>query len=324
MKNTTVLKNQSEKAILVTKGKPSFLKRFLREFNRGKYVYLMLVPVVLYYLIFHYWPMIGIVIAFQDYIPGVGFFESSWVGLKHFTEFFNSYYFWRLIKNTFLINFWLLIFGFPAPIILALLLNEVRNRIFKRSVQTITYIPHFISLVVVVGIIKDFTATDGMINQLRDLMGAGSIPFLQFPEYFRTIYVSSEVWQTIGWSSIIYFAALSNVNPNLYEAAEIDGAGRFRKMWHITLPAIRPTIVIILILTLGNLLSTGFEKILLLYQPLTYETADVISTYVYRKGIEHSAFSFATAVGLFNTMVNFTLLIIANAISRRISDNSLW
>jgi putative aldouronate transport system permease protein len=268
--------------------------------------------------------MIGIVIGFQNYIPGLGFFESPWVGLKHFFDFFQSFYFWRLIKNTFLINFWMLVFGFPAPIILALLLNEVKNRLFKRSVQTITYIPHFISLVVIVGIIKDFTATDGMINQFRDLMEKDSIPFLQYPEYFRTIYVSSEIWQTIGWSSIIYFAALSNVDPNLYEAADIDGAGRFRKMWHITLPAIRPTIVIILILTIGSLLNSGFEKILLLYQPLTYDTADVISTYVYRKGIENSAFSFATAVGLFNTIVNFTLLIIANAISRRVSNNSLW
>ncbi|MGP4078756.1 ABC transporter permease [Pseudalkalibacillus sp. R45] len=324
MKNEPIITKKQHNPVVLSKEKSPVLRRFLKDFNHGKYIYLMLVPVIVYYLIFHYWPMIGIVIGFQDYIPGVGFFESPWVGLKHFTEFFNSYYFWRLIKNTFLLNFWLLVFGFPAPIILALLLNEIRNRFFKRSVQTITYIPHFISLVVVVGIIKDFTATDGMINQFRDLMGKESIPFLQYPEYFRTIFVTSEIWQTIGWSSIIYFAALSNVDPNLYEAADIDGAGRFRKMWHITLPAIRPTIVIILILTIGSLLNTSFEKILLLYQPLTYETADVISTYVYRKGIENSAFSFATAVGLFNTIINFTLLIIANAISRKISDNSLW
>ncbi|MDN4527400.1 ABC transporter permease [Fictibacillus fluitans] len=310
--------------ISVKKKKKTRLQRLKRDFNRGKYVYLMLAPVVLYYLIFHYWPMIGIVISFQDYIPGTGFFESPWVGLKHFTEFFQSFYFWRLMKNTFLINFWLLIFGFPAPIILALLLNEVRAKWFKRGVQTVTYIPHFISIIVIVGIIKDFTATDGMINQLREILGKDSLQFLQFPEYFRTIYVTSDIWQTIGWSSIIYFAALSAVDPNLYEAASIDGAGRFRQMWHITLPALRPTIVIILILTIGNLLSTGFEKILLLYQPLTYETADVISTYVYRKGIEGSSFSFATAVGLFNTVMNFALLIAANRISRKISENSLW
>lgn len=313
-----------EKTIIPTSHKPTRIQKLKKEFNRGKYVYLMLLPVILYYLIFQYWPMIGVVIAFQQYIPGLGFFESPWVGFKHFTDFFHSFYFWRLIKNTFILNFWLLIFGFPAPIILALLLNEVRKSWFKRTVQTLTYIPHFISMVVIVGIIKDFTATDGIINQLRDVLGSESITFLQIPEYFRTIYISSDIWQSIGWSSIIYFAALSAVDPNLYEAADIDGAGRFRKMWHITLPAIRPTIVILLILTIGNLLSSGFEKILLLYQPLTYETADVISTYVYRKGIEDSSFSFATAVGLFNTVVNFILLIIANKISQKVSENSLW
>ena len=315
---------KSEQPIIQADPKPKLMARIKKDFNRGKYVYLMLLPVIIYYLVFHYWPMVGIVIAFQKYVPGLGFFESPWVGFKHFTDFFNSFYFWRLIKNTFLLNFWLLIFGFPAPIILALLLNEVRKSWFKRTVQTVTYIPHFISIVVIVGIIKDFTATDGLINQMRDILGSESISFLQNPEYFRTIYITSDIWQSIGWSSIIYFAALSAVDPNLYEAAEMDGAGRFRKMWHITLPAIRPTIVILLILTIGNLLSSGFEKILLLYQPLTYETADVISTYVYRKGIENSSFSFATAVGLFNTIVNFILLILANTISRKVSDNSLW
>lgn len=313
-----------EEPIVPSNPKPTRFQTFKKEFNRGKYVYLMLLPVILYYIIFQYWPMIGIVIGFQNYIPGLGFFESPWVGFKHFIDFFHSFYFWRLIKNTFLLNFWLLIFGFPAPIILALLLNEVRQSWFKRTVQTVTYIPHFISMVVIVGIIKDFTATDGIINQLREILDRDTVTFLQIPEYFRTIYVSSDIWQSIGWSSIIYFAALSAVDPNLYEAAEMDGAGRFRKMWHITLPAIKPTIVILLILTIGNLLSSGFEKILLLYQPLTYETADVISTYVYRKGIEDSSFSFATAVGLFNTIVNFILLIIANTISKKVSDNSLW
>ncbi|REE57575.1 putative aldouronate transport system permease protein [Paenibacillus taihuensis] len=302
----------------------SKLQRVKRELNRGKYVYLMLLPVMLYYLIFQYLPMVGIVISFQNYAPGLGFFESKWVGFKHFIDFFNGYYFWRLIKNTLLLNFWLLVFGFPAPILLALLLNEVRSALFKRTVQTVTYIPHFISMVVIVGMIKDFVSSDGLINQVRDLLGKESIAFLQLPEFFRTIYVTSDIWQSIGWSSIIYFAALSAVNPDLYEASEMDGAGRYRKIWHITLPAIQPTIVILLILTIGNLLSSGFEKILLLYQPLTYETSDVISTYVYRKGIQDSSFSFASAVGLFNTVVNFLLLIIANRISRKISESSLW
>ncbi|WP_308635613.1 ABC transporter permease [Paenibacillus silvisoli] len=302
----------------------SKLLRVKRELNRGKYVYLMLLPVMIYYVLFHYLPMVGIVIAFQNYAPGLGFFESKWVGFKHFIDFFNSFYFWRLIKNTLLLNFWLLIFGFPAPILLALLLNEVRSALFKRTVQTVTYIPHFISMVVIVGMIKDFVSSDGLINQIRNLLGKESIAFLQLPEFFRSIYVTSDIWQGIGWSSIIYFAALSAVNPELYEASEMDGADRYKKMWHITLPAIQPTIVILLILTIGNLLSSGFEKILLLYQPLTYETADVISTYVYRKGILDSSFSFASAVGLFNTVVNFTLLIIANRISRKISESSLW
>ncbi|SFJ59417.1 putative aldouronate transport system permease protein [Paenibacillus sp. UNC496MF] len=302
----------------------SKLQRVKRELNRGKYVYLMLLPVMLYYLIFQYLPMVGIVISFQNYAPGLGFFESKWVGFKHFIDFFNGYYFWRLIKNTLLLNFWLLLFGFPAPILLALLLNEVRSSLFKRTVQTVTYIPHFISMVVIVGMIKDFVSSDGLINQVRDLLGKESIAFLQLPEFFRTIYVTSDIWQSIGWSSIIYFAALTAVNPDLYEASEMDGAGRYRKIWHITLPAIQPTIVILLTLTIGNLLSSGFEKILLLYQPLTYETSDVISTYVYRKGIQDSSFSFASAVGLFNTVVNFLLLIIANRISRKISESSLW
>lgn len=304
--------------------KGSRLQRVKRELNRGKYCYLMLLPVIVYYLVFHYWPMLGIAVAFQNYIPGSGFLEGPWVGFQHFIAFFDSFYFWRLIKNTFLINFWLLVFAFPAPILLALLLNEVKFEWFKRSVQMVTYVPHFISIIIIVGLIKDFLATDGIINIIRTWFGYEPVPLLQFSEYFRTIYVTSDIWQTIGWSSIIYFAAMSAVNPNLYEAAEIDGAGRFRKMWHVTLPAIRPTIVILLILTIGSMMSAGFEKILLLYQPLTYQTADVISTYVFRKGIENASFSFATAVGLFDTIVNFTLLIMANYISRKYSENSLW
>ncbi|HET7658573.1 MAG TPA: ABC transporter permease subunit [Bacillales bacterium] len=313
-----------EPQLVLKKKRGTRIQRISRALNRGKYCYLMLLPVIAYYLIFHYWPMLGIAVAFQDYVPGSGFLSGPWIGFKHFTEFFHSFYFWRLIRNTFLLNFWLLVFSFPAPILLALLLNEIRFSWFKRTVQMVTYVPHFISIIIIVGLIKDFLATDGVVNLIRHWLGYDSVPLLQFSQFFRTIYVSSDIWQSIGWSSIIYFAAMSAVNPNLYEAAEIDGAGRFSKMWHVTLPAIRPTIVILLILAIGSMMSAGFEKVLLLYQPLTYQTADVISTYVFRKGIENSSFSFATAVGLFDTVVNFTLLIMANYFSRKYSENSLW
>jgi putative aldouronate transport system permease protein len=309
---------------LIVKPKKMTFKKFTRELDRGKYVYLMMLPIVVYYAIFHYWPMYGILIAFQDYIPGQSFFAGPWVGFRHFISFFKGFYFWRLIRNTFMLNLWGLVFGFPAPIILALLLNEIKVKWYKRTVQTVSYLPHFVAIVVITGIIKDMTMSDGLLNQLRGLFGYEPILFLQMPEYFRTIYVASGIWQGIGWSSIIYLAALSAIDPTLYEAAEIDGAGRFKKMWHITLPGIAPTIIILLIFAVGGMLSSGFEKIMLLYQPLTYETADVVATYVYRKGLEELEYSFASAVGLFNTVINFTLLLTVNKISRKVSETSLW
>ncbi|MEC0311004.1 ABC transporter permease subunit [Paenibacillus lautus] len=302
----------------------SFKSRFIRDFVMNKYLYIMMIPVIGYYLIFHYGPMYGAIIAFKDYSPMKGILESNWVGLKHFEEFFNSYYFLRVLKNTILISLYTLIFEFPAPIILALLINEVRKKKFKRVVQTITYMPYFISLVVICGIITDFTNADGLINRLFMLLGYDGQAMLQKPELFRPIYVLSEIWQRIGWESIIYIAALMSIDLEQYEAARMDGASRIKQMFYITLPGLLPVITIMFILRMGNMLNVGFEKIILLYNPVTYETADVISSFVYRKGLLEFGWSYSSAVGLFNSVINLVLLISANYISRRVSQNSLW
>lgn len=302
----------------------SFKSRFIRDFMLNKYLYLMMLPVVAYYLIFHYTPMYGAVIAFKDYTPIKGILGSDWVGMKHFIDFFDSYYFWRILKNTLLISLYSLLFEFPMPILLALLINEVRQRRFKRVVQTITYMPYFISLVVICGIITDFTNADGLINRLFMWLGYDGQAMLQRPELFRPIYILSEIWQRIGWESIIYIAALTSIDQEQYEAARIDGANRLKQMFYITLPGILPTITIMLILRMGNLLNVGFEKIILLYNPVTYETADVISSFVYRKGLLEFGWSYSSAVGLFNSVINLVLLVTANYISRRVSNNSLW
>lgn len=302
----------------------SFRSRLVRDFVLNKYLYIMMLPVIAYYLVFHYAPMYGALIAFKDYSPMKGILGSDWVGLKHFHDFFGSYYFWRILKNTILISLYTLVFEFPAPIILALLINEVRKKKFKRVVQTITYMPYFISLVVICGIITDFTNADGLINRLFMFLGYDGQAMLQKPDLFRPIYVMSEIWQRIGWESIIYIAALMSIDLEQYEAARIDGASRLKQMLYITLPGLLPTIMIMFILRMGNLLNVGFEKIILLYNPVTYETADVISSFVYRKGLLEFGWSYSSAVGLFNSVINLVLLITANAISRRVSQNSLW
>lgn len=296
----------------------------VKDVKRNRYIYLMLAPVVAYYLVFQYGPMYGAQIAFRDFRPSKGIWQSPWVGLAHFKAFIQGFFFRRVLRNTLLINLLDLLFGFPAPIVLALLLNEVRKSVFKRTVQTITYMPHFISLVVVVGILVDFLARDGLVNNLLAAFGAAPTAFMQKPEMFRALYVGSGIWQNVGWGSIIYLAALSNIDPTLYEAAMVDGAGRFRQLLHITLPGIAPTIIILLILRIGAMMSVGYEKIILMYNPVTYETADVISSYVFRKGILESSFSFSSAVGLFNSAINFALVILANGISRRVNETSLW
>ncbi|PZE21287.1 ABC transporter permease [Paenibacillus xerothermodurans] len=299
-------------------------QRVRKDLLRNKYIYLMALPVLAYYAIFHYGPMYGLLIAFKDFSPALGIWGSPWVGFDHFKEFFQSHYFWRLIRNTVLINIYELLFAFPASILLALLLNEIRSSVFKRAVQTVSYLPHFISIVVVVGMMVDFLARDGLVNQVLGLLGMESIAFLREPDWFRFLYVSSGIWQGIGWGSIIYLAAISNIDPTLYEAAKMDGAGRWKQALNITIPGIMPTIVILLILTMGSMLNVGSEKVLLMYNPLTYETADVISTYVYRKGILEANYGYTTAVGLFNSVISFILIVVANGISKRVSENKLW
>jgi len=292
---------------------------------------LIFTPVLIWFIIFCYVPMYGVVIAFKDFKGWEGivsfFTKDDWVGLKWFNDFFSSIYFWRLFKNTILLNIYNLLWSFPIPILFALLLNEVRNRLFKRTVQTVSYLPYFISTVVVIGMVVNFLSpSDGIIN--RGLLAIGlvekPIHFINSPEWFRTIYITSGIWQTFGYSSIIYLAALSGVNPELYEAAEVDGAGRFRKAMHISIPGIMPTIIILLLLALGSMMSIGFEKVLLLQKPITFETSDVIATYVYRVGIKEARFGIATAVGFFNSVINIILLVFFNAVSRRVSDTSLW
>lgn len=295
-----------------------------KDFKANRAVYLMALPVILFFIVFSYIPMTGLVMAFQKYSPQLGIFGSEWVGLKNFTDFFGSYYFLRLLKNTFLLSFYDLIFAFPAPIIFALLINEVRNRYFKKAVQTISYIPFFISLVVIAGLIIDFTSSKGIITSIVSLFGVEKSNLLGNAQYFRPIFIGSNIWQNLGFQSIIYIAALSSVDQELYEAAVLDGAGRWKQTIHITIPSISSTIIMLLILRMGSILSVGFEKVILLYSPIVYDTADVISSFVYRKGLQEFNFGYSTAVGLFNSLINFILLIIANILSRKYAEKSLF
>ncbi len=317
---------------MISKTKPMTTVEEKRKLNFGifldirknKLLYVMLLPVLIYYVVFHYAPMYGAMIAFKDFSPRLGIWGSDWVGFEHFREFFTGPYFWRTIKNTVLISFYQLLFGFPAPIVLALLLNELKHALFKRTVQTITYMPHFISLIVICGILKDFTSSEGVINDIVAFFGGERVTFLLEPSLFRTVYVSSGIWQNIGWGTIIFLAALTGIDQEQYEAAKIDGAGRWKQMTHVTLPGLMPTIIILLILDIGRMMNVGFEKIILLYNPGTYETADVISSYVYRVGLQDFNYSFSSAVGLFNSVINFVLLISSNWLSRKFNDTSLW
>ena len=292
--------------------------------GQGEYL-LLILPCVVFYILFHYAPMYGAIIALKDFRLGDTIGSAPWVGFRWFQDFFSSMYFWRLIKNTLIINVYQLAFGFPIPIIFALAVNEIRIRKFKRTLQTISYIPYFISTVVVVGMLNNFFGMNhGLINNFLESLGYERIHFFLESKYFRPLYIGSGVWQSFGYGSIIYIAAMSGVDMDLYEAAIIDGAKRLQQIWHITLPAIRPTIIIILIFSIGALMSEGFQKIILMYNPATYDVADVISTYVYRRGLIDMDYSFSTAVGLFNSVVNFGLLIGANALSKRVSEVSLW
>jgi len=300
-------------------------RRTWREsLRRDWQLYSLAVLPLVFFLVFRYLPMLGNVIAFRRFEPGGNVFGEYWVGLRYFRMFFTDPTFWEVFTNTLVLGALTLLFCFPLPIVLALLLNEVRTRKLKRFVQSVSYLPHFLSIVIVAAMVMQLLSVDGTVNQIVRGLGGESISFLQEPGWFRTVYVSSEVWQTVGWGTILYLAALTTIDENLYEAARIDGASRWRQTWHVTLPGIRPTMVTLLILNIGAFLAVGFEKILLLYNPLTYPTADVISTYLYRMGFESSNFSYAAAIGLFEAVIGLTLVLGANAISRRTVGSSLW
>jgi len=302
----------------------SLWKKIKTELYVNKYLYLLAIPVIAYYMIFCYIPMFGLVIAFKDYQMSKGILGSSWVGFKYFKEFFSGIYFGRTLKNTLLISLYDLVFGFPAPIIFALLLNQLKNKYFKKFVQTTTYLPHFISTVVICGMIVDFFSNDGLISQVLQMFGMPDINYLGSKKYFRSVYVITNIWQNIGWNSIIYLSALAMVNMELYEAADIDGASWFQKIIHVTLPGIMDTIIIMLILRIGQLLNVGYEKIILLYSPATYSVADIISSYVYRMGIGGARYSYSAAVSIFQSVVNIVLLYIANTISKKYNETALF
>ena len=317
------MQGQPAKPAPVYKEAP-FFKRLAIDFQKHKYKYLLILPIIVYLILFCYKPMYGLVIAFKNYRPTRGIWGSNWVGFLWFETFFKDPYFWRLLRNTFTISGLTILFGFPAPIILALLLNEVRSNKFKRTVQTITYMPYFISLVVTCSLLKIYCMENGLFPQIMELFGAQRQNLLANPKYFYPIYILSDIWQGIGWNSIIYLAALSGINQEQYEAARIDGANRLQQVIHITLPGLMPTITILFILRMGNILNVGYEKILLLYNPSTYEVADVLSTYTYRTGLENQQYSLSTAVGLFNTMVNVVFLLITNYISKKSTESGLF
>lgn len=303
----------------------SRFRKSLLAYLRNWQLYVLLLPVIAYFVIFEYFPMYGVQIAFKDFIAKKGIWGSPWVGFKHFHRFFDSYFFWRLLKNTLGISLYQLVVGFPVPILLALMINEVRQSKLRKFVQTVTYAPHFLSTVVMVGLIFIFlNPNTGMVNHFLKLFGIEPISFMTEAGWFKTIYVFSGVWQQMGWSSIIYLAALSGIDPQQHEAARVDGANRIQRIWHINIPGILPTIVILLILQMGSLMGVGFEKVFLMQNNLNMDSSDVISTYVYRSGILGAQYSFSAAVGLFNSVVNFILLILVNFISRRLNQTALW
>ena len=300
-------------------------KAFWKSLRRDRQLVFMLIPVVIFFAVFSYYPLYGILIAFKDYSISRGILGSPWAGLRYFRQFFSSPYFGRLLRNTVLISVYSLLWGFPIPILFALLLNEFKDGKFKRVIQTVSYLPHFISLVVICGILIDiFSPQGGVVNSLLYSLTGKRINFFGEPEWFRTMYVGSGVWQEFGWNRIIYLAAITGINPDLYEAARIDGAGRLRQIWHVTLPGIKPTILTLLILNLGNIMSVGYEKIILLYSPTTYETADVISTYVYRTGLLSQQYSYAGAVGLFNSAINIAILVLCNFAGKKLFGVGIW
>jgi len=320
-KELLLLKQEILSLEMKSKRKNKVLKRIIKNYE----LYIFILPAFLYFIIFHYAPMYGVQIAFKDYIATKGIIGSPWAGFKHFNYFFKSYYFGVLMKNTIGISLYSLAVGFPIPIILALLLNELKYERFKKLVQNVTYAPHFISTVVMVGMIVSFLSPEsGIVNQVIKAFGGEPIYFMTRSDLFKSIYVWSGIWQNAGWSSIIYLAALSSIDMELHEAAIVDGATRLQRIRHINIPGIMPTVVVLLILNSGSIMNVGFEKIFLMQNSLNLESSDVISTYVYRRGLLNAQYSFSSAVGLFNSVINFMLLVIVNKISKSVNETSLW
>ena len=301
-----------------------FWRRLGRDLIKNRIVYLMWLPVLAYYLVFHYAPMGGIVIAFQNYKPFKGISGSQFVGMRWFIDFLTGPYAWRVIRNTLVISMQNIIFGFPMPILLALMINEVKSTKFKKTVQTVSYMPHFISLIVVCGLLMDFSSSQGLFNAIGTAFGLPRTNYLSNIDTYRTIYVASGIWKQMGWGSIIYLATLSAVDPSLYEAAAIDGANRFRRILHVTLPALVPVIAVQLIMRLGQVMSEGYEKTILIYNESTWEVSDIVSSFVYRRGLLENNYSYGAAVGLFNSLVNVVILTTANSASRALTSESLW
>ena len=284
---------------------------------------MMFIPIV-YYIVFRYIPMFGNIIAFRRYRAGSSIFGDEWSGLKYFNQFMKDQNFWRAFKNTLLLNFKYLIISFPLTLIFALLLNEVKNVHFKKIVQTISYLPHFISMVIVAGMVREILSTSGPINNLITKLGGEAITFISLPEWFTTIFVTSGVWQGLGYSSVIYIAALSGVDPQIHEAAIVDGASIWRRIWHIDLAELRPTVLVLFIMSLGNVINVGYEKVLLMQNSLNTSTSEVLSTYVYKIGLINSDYGFSTAVGLFNSLVSMVLLLVANRVAKKLAGYSIW
>ncbi|MDR2185406.1 MAG: ABC transporter permease subunit [Treponema sp.] len=300
------------------------LQNGLTSFWKDRWMYLLLLPGIVYYVLFAYKPMWGVFFAFQNYSVSKGFTGSPWVGFEHFHRFFTSLWFGRLFRNTIVLALLNLVFFFPAPIILALLLNEVRNHVFKRAVQSLTYLPHFLSWVVIVSIFQNLlTLEGGVINEFLKNTGHSPVPFLQIPGWFRPLVLLEILWKEIGWGTIIFLAALASIDVSLYEAAIVDGASHWDRLWHITLPSIKPTIIVMLILRLGSFMNTGFEQIYLMTNSMNRDVAEVFDTYVYRVGVQDGQFSYSTAVGLFKSVIGLALILISDRLAKKVGEDGI-
>ncbi|ULT57554.1 ABC transporter permease subunit [Neobacillus drentensis] len=300
--------------------KKSRVKRIMENYE----LYLFLLPAIVYFIVFQYIPMYGVLIAFKDFTPSLGILGSPWVGFEHFERFFHSYQFWDLIKNSLGLSIFQLIIGFPMPIIIALLLNQMIHEKYKRFVQTVIYAPHFISIVVLAGMMFVFFSDKGLINSVVTLFGGKAVAFMSEPDWFKPLYIGSGVWQETGWACIVYLAALAGVSPEIHEAATMDGANKWQRILHVDIPAIMPTAIILLILSVGNLMNIGFEKAYLMQTPLNQPAAEIIPTYVYKVGLQQAEYSFGAAVGLFNSIINLILLFIVNKTAKKLSGSGLW